>query len=228
MGRWKTRLRRFWGRKMGAPKKKRLPWVLLLSIAAFALLLLWIQVHMRPLLVQKAEVQVDYIAVKAINEAIGAKLAEDDIEYGSIVYFEKDIYGQITALQTNMISVNRLKTEIMNEVLEALHRIKSSEMGIPLGNLFSGELLSGRGPDIPVRIVPLGMVDASFSNVFSAAGINQTRHQVMMNIVVDMSILLPGSHVEKQVTTQVCIAETIIVGSVPDSYLQFDSDLFKE
>jgi len=93
--------------------------------------------------------------------------------------------------------------------------------------LINSDLFSGRGPKIPIKIVPLGTVSTSFSNQFTAAGINQTRHQIMMDIVVDISILLPGYQTGTQVTTQVTIAETVIVGAVPDSYFQMQ-DLFSK
>jgi len=127
-----------------------------------------------------------------------------------------------------MIGVNRLKTEIVEDVLESLSQINHSELAIPLGNLTGADILSGRGPKVPIRIVPLGVVEANFSNEFVSAGINQTRHQIMMEIHVDVSVLFPGYSAEKKVTTQICVAETVIVGNVPDSYLNFeDSGIFR-
>lgn len=182
----------------------------------------YINKHLRPIMSQMALVQVDQLASRVINQSINRRISDDGVTYGDLVYFEKDIYGQITALKTDIISINKLKADITEEVLDALEHADTSKISIPLGNLINGDLLSGRGPKLPLKIVPLGTVSASFTNQFSSAGINQTRHQIMMDISVDISVLLPGYSIGTQVSTQVSIAETVIVGAVPDSYFTMD------
>ncbi|MDR0293153.1 MAG: sporulation protein YunB [Oscillospiraceae bacterium] len=203
--------------------------VIIAAVAVLVLVLIggnyYVQHHLRPIMTQMARVQVDQLASRVINEAIVRRIAGEGIAYGNLVYFEKDIYGQITALRSDIISINRLKAGITEEVLSSLEHADTSRLSIPIGNLINGDVLSGRGPRIPLKIVPLGTVSASFSNQFSAAGINQTRHQIMMEITVDITVLLPGYSVGTQVGTQVSIAETIIVGAVPDSYFQME-DVF--
>jgi len=214
-------------RKTGGRKKKDpLPRLVLIGLLVIAFLagMTWLRERFQPILAQMAGVKVDYLASKAINDAITRKITQENIEYGNLIVFEKDSQGQITALKTDMIAINRLKTGITDDVLEALHGVGVSDLSIPLGNLTGSDLLSGRGPSIPVRIVPLGMVSAGFSNQLSDAGINQTRHQVMMDIQVSVEVLLPGYNTQRQIAAQVCVAETVIVGSVPDSYLNLSPD----
>jgi sporulation protein YunB len=172
-----------------------------------------------------ASARVNYLASTAIHDAIGKGLGEGVYGYDSLIAFEKDSAGRITALKTDMLAVNRMKSYITGNVLEAIKNIGTSELGIPFGNLIGGELFSGRGPHIPVRIVPVGSVNAEFSNVFSSAGINQTRHQIMMTVNADLSILTLGDSEETRVSVQVSVAETVIVGSVPDSYANLDIPL---
>jgi sporulation protein YunB len=200
--------------------------IIIIAAAVFAMGNYYISNHLRPIMTQMARVQVDQLASRVINQAIVKRISEDGVTYGSLVYFEKDIYGQITALNTDIISVNRLRADITEEVLLSLENIDTSRLAIPSGNLINSDIFSGRGPRIPLKIVPLGTVSAGFSNQFTSAGINQTRHQIMMDISVDISILLPGYSVGTQVGTQVSIAETVIVGAVPDSYFQMD-DIFR-
>ena len=95
-----------------------------------------------------------------------------------------------------------------------------TELGIPIGSFVLPELLSGRGPGIPVRILTIRNSDASFQSYFSAAGINQTIHQLIMSVSVDVSILVLGETQDFVVTSEVVVAETIIVGQVPDTLLQ--------
>lgn len=197
-----------------------------LTLSAFCVTVFWIDGHLRPIITQLAEARVHYLASKAINDAVNQKIIEGDINYDSIILFEKDVTGQITALKTNISAINRLRSEIINQVLINIHDIGTSDLSIPLGNVFSGELLSGRGPNIPVRIVPVGVAHASFENVFTSAGINQTRHQIFMNIEAEIGLLLPGYETSSKVTVAVSLAETIIVGAVPNQYTNLDEGVF--
>lgn len=167
-----------------------------------------------------AETQVCNTTSDLINDAIDDQIENGNIQYDRIVYFEKDLNGRITALKTNMSEVNRLKTDILNIINDEILAIDTSDIGIPTGSLFLPEFLSGRGPEIPVRILSIRNSDASFASYFSEAGINQTLHQLTMNISVDVSILVLGKHESFTVSSQVVVAETIIVGNVPDTFLQ--------
>ena len=155
-----------------------------------------------------------------INDAIDAQIDQGDIHYDRIVYFEKDLNGRITALKTNMSEVNRLKTAILNRINDKILAMDSSFLGIPLGNLFLPELLSDKGPQIPVHILSIRNSDAQFGSNFLEAGINQTLHQLTMTILVDVTILVMGRNLSFTVATEVVVAQTIIVGQVPDTLLQ--------
>lgn len=167
-----------------------------------------------------AETQVRNATSDLINDAIDGQIAAGDIQYDRIVYFEKDLDGRITALKTNMSEVNRLKTAILNLINDEILAMDNSRLGIPLGNLFLPELLSDRGPDIPVHILSIRNSDAAFGSRFTEAGINQTLHQLTMEVSVDVAILVFGKTLSFTVSSQVVVAETIIVGQVPDTLLQ--------
>lgn len=192
-----------------------------LVLSAVWVALAMIGAHLRPIIGQLASAKASYLASAAIHEAIARRLETGGYTYDRIVAFEKDAEGRITALKTDMLVVNRMKADITGDVLEAIQDIGIPELSIPLGNLFGGELFSGRGPLIPVKIVPVGTAGAEFSNVFSAAGINQTRHQIVMSIHADLSVLMPGNSVGISVAVQFNVAETVIVGTVPDTYASF-------
>jgi sporulation protein YunB len=155
-----------------------------------------------------------------INDAIDRQIVSGTIRYDRIVYFEKDLNGRITALKTNMSEVNRLKTETLNIINDEILEMDAGTMGIPLGNLIFPEFLSGKGPTIPVEILSIRNSDASFQSNFSQAGINQTLQQLNMEVLVDVSILVLGQTESFTVTSQVIVAETIIVGQVPDTFFQ--------
>lgn len=167
-----------------------------------------------------ARTQVTNATSDLINDSIDAQIADGHIQYDRIVYFEKDLDGRITALKTNMSEVNRLKTGILNLINDEILALDASDIGIPLGSLILPEFFSGRGATIPVEIISIRNSDASFSSSFSEAGINQTLHQLTMHIIVDISVLVLGRAESFSVNSQVVVAETVIVGDVPNTFLQ--------
>lgn len=167
-----------------------------------------------------AETQVRNTTSDLINDAIDKQIETGNIQYDRIVYFEKDLNGRITALKTNMSEVNRLKTDILNLINDEILALDTADLGIPLGSLILPEFLSGRGPGIPVHILSIRNSDASFTSDFSEAGINQTLQQLNMEVSVDVAVLVLGKTNYFTVSSQVVVAETIIVGQVPDTFLQ--------
>lgn len=167
-----------------------------------------------------SETQVRNSTSDLINDAIDRQIETGNIQYDRIVYFEKDLDGRITALKTNMSEVNRLKTDILNIINDEILALDTSDIGIPLGSLFFPEFLSGRGPTIPVTIISIRNSDAAFESHFTEAGINQTLQQLTMTVSVDVAILVLGGTELFTVSSQVVVAETIIVGQVPDTFFQ--------
>ena len=167
-----------------------------------------------------AETQVKNTTSDLTNDAIAKQIADGIIQYDRIVFFEKDLDGRITALKTNMSEVNRMKTDILNIINDEILALDTSDIGIPLGSLFLPELLSGKGPVIPVHILSIRNSDATFSSNFVQAGINQTLHQLIMLVSVDVAILVLGQTGSFTITSEVVVAETVIVGDVPNTFLQ--------
>ena len=189
---------------------------LILCLAAFLML----RSRYRDIVRELAETQVKNTTSDLTNDAIAKQIADGIIQYDRIVFFEKDLEGRITALKTNMSEVNRLKTDILNIINDEILALDTSDIGIPLGSLFFPELLSGRGPAIPVHILSIRNSDAAFSSNFVQAGINQTLHQLTMLVSVDVAVLVLGQTGSFTVTSEVVVAETVIVGDVPNTFLQ--------
>ena len=154
------------------------------------------------------------------NDAISKQIAAGEIAYDRIVYFEKDLDGRITALKTNMSEVNRLKTDVLSIINDEILALDHSDIGIPMGSLFLPELFSGKGPAIPIHILSIRNSDASFASSFSQAGINQTLHRLNMEVTIDVAVLVLGETSSFTVSSEVVVAETIIVGQVPNTFLQ--------
>ena len=167
-----------------------------------------------------AETQITNTTSDLTNDAIAHQIASGDIRYDRIVYFEKDLDGRITALKTNMSEVNRLKTDILNIINDEILALDTMDIGIPLGSLFLPQFFSGKGPLIPVHILSIRNSDAAFASNFSQAGINQTIHQLTMLVSIDVAMLVLGKTSSFTITSEVVVAETVIVGQVPQTFLQ--------
>lgn len=167
-----------------------------------------------------AQTQVKNSTSDLTNDAIAKQIASGEIQYDRIVFFEKDLDGRITALKTNMTEVNRLKTDILNIINDEILALDTSDIGIPMGSLIFPEFLSGKGPVIPVHILSIRNSDANFVSHFSQAGINQTLHRLNMEVSIDVAVLVLGHTSSFTMSSEVVVAETIIVGDVPQTYLQ--------
>lgn len=192
--------------------------LLFLTIAIIAFLLFRSRYHQ--VIRDLAKTQVTNATSDLINDSVARQIVDGKIAYDRIVYFEKDLNGKITALKTNIGEVNKLKTDTLNIINDEILAMDTSHIGIHIGSLILPEFLSGRGPQIPVEVLTIRNSDASFSSDFIHAGINQTLHQLHMTVLVDVSVLVLGSTVSFTVAADVVVAETIIVGDVPDTFLQ--------
>lgn len=159
----------------------------------------------------------DIVTVR-INNAIGEIMSEGDYSGDYFVTFEKDEAGDVTAISSNMSRINALSAQILDRVVGATddHDIT---VQIPLGNLTGVSLLMGRGPRVPVRIIMMTSSRVEFNNSIVTAGINQTKHQINLEVIVDIDIVIPWGTESAQVVTEVLIADTIVVGQVPETYL---------
>lgn len=189
--------------------------VALLAVVGLTLLF---RIRLAPLAEQLLSTQVDNQASDAINAAIDEQIAEGEIDYDRMVTVEKDAQGNVTAIKTNIGEINRLKTSVLKRVDERLKNLSLEELGVPMGSVVLPELFSGRGPQIPVRVLAVRTSDAVFRNSFTGAGINQTLHSITIDIHVVITILTWTGTQEIAVDSAVVAAETVIVGNVPSTY----------
>ena len=199
--------------------------LLLAAAAALALLALVLvaAMHLKPILTSLATARVSNTVNGIVSAAVNDTIYSGDVDYDRLISFEKDNEGHITAVKSNMAEFNRLQSAIMEEVLGKLSEVSTRELSIPFGTLTGTPLLAGRGPLISVRMQSVGSSSAHFENAFTSAGINQTKHQIYLVVDVYVSILLPGFSTMTKVSSTYAVAETVIVGSVPDNYTYFSN-----
>lgn len=198
--------------------------ILCVMVLAGLLVCLAVLLHTKvnPLTEELALAKISDVASNVINQAVSRQIEEGNVQYDDLVTLERDSEGKITALTTNMQEMNRLKTQLLTILDDDIYDISDDEISIPLGNLTGMQLLSGRGGTLPVKIVAVSSSDAEFRGEFQDAGINQTIHRIMMDVSLDLIILLPSGTVRDSVTAEVCVAETVLLGQVPQSYTYFE------
>ena len=161
------------------------------------------------------------VALDAVNSAIAMNLS--DVHYEDLVTVERDNDGHVVLLQANTINMNRISTQTALTAQQYIADIGQQPIRISVGSALGHALLAGRGPEILVNVIPVGAVGTDFITEFQSTGINQSRHKVYIRIRASMRIVIPTGAKEVEVVSQLPVAETVIVGSVPNSYVNVES-----
>ena len=195
---------------------------ILALFAGVALLTILFVNQLHPLVKSFGDTQARWEATRAINEAVTAVLADAQLQYEDLVTVGKDEEGNLAAVEANVVKINQLKAAITTAVLEKLEETSHLSMSIPLGTLIGGDLLNGWGPRIHLRVTVSGSVVTTLHSQFISAGINQTSHQITMDLQSKIALSIPGYMTTVTVDSSFLIAETVLVGKVPDSYTEVD------
>ena len=216
-------MRGFYGYRRYIPRRTLIKILLLMVLAVSSTLLLVGTKQMRTILTRLATTRVSSTVNRLVSETVNDAVEKGTFQYDRMISFEKDNNGSITAVKSNMTEFNRLQAEILKDILGKVSEVSTRDLSIPVGTLTGTSLLAGRGPGITVRMQSVGSSTAVLENEFTSAGINQTKHRILLKVDVSVSILLPGFATATRVSNSITVAETIIVGDVPDSYTYFHS-----
>lgn len=193
-------------------------YILLIAAAVFVLAAVSSSIYLKKISTEIAIADAKDVITAKVNDAVIQTLAEGDYDGDYFVTFQKSDTGEVSAISSNMARINELSSKVLEKVVGSTKE-NTVTIGIPTGNLTGASLLMGRGPKIPVKIVVLSSSRVEFDNSIITAGINQTKHQINLRVTVDMEILVPWGTQSTEVGTDVLIADTVIVGKVPDTYL---------
>lgn len=209
---------RHFRRPAAAPKKRVVLIRLFLVFAALFAAFTVLDNRLRPVITTMAQYQCRVVSVLAINEAVMEELGSIPESQRALVSVEKAPDGTVSAIEIDSVEMNRLKTRLTNAVANRLLSIPKQNVGIPLGTLLGWQIMAGRGPDIPLQVVPASFVQSAIVDSLETAGINQTQHRVLIRFTVEMSAILPGYSTDVTVENEVCVAQTLIMGKVPQVY----------
>ncbi|NPV27871.1 MAG: sporulation protein YunB [Firmicutes bacterium] len=195
---------------------KKLRSIILFLVGALLVLFINFKIvenNLKPTILAMAEAKARQIATRTINDAINTRVVTN-VEYTDLVYVHKDNRGRVVMMQPNTIKINKIASETTLEVQRSLQALKEEGFYIPLGQVLGSQLLASYGPEIHVRIVPIGTVQTEVVDEFAQAGINQTRHMLYLKVKSMVRIVVPLVSADVQVVSTVPIAETIILGVV--------------
>lgn len=203
------------------PKRRRGLMAALIVAATLVALEVWLNSIMRPVIENIVEYQAQIFATRLINETMLSQMEKDDVSYDKLVRIVHTESGEISSIEADMAQINRFKSRVSAAVIENLEQMENQSISVPLGTIIGNQFTSGRGPLVEIKVVPKGYVQCEIYNEFSSAGINQTLHQIMLQVTVQMTAVLPGYSIETETLTNFCIAETVIIGNIPQGYASF-------
>ena len=194
----------------------RIAVILLLILSAVFLLL---EKNLETVILDLAHARAEAMAVEYINEAV-RDIMEGDVAYEDMMNVRTDGLGRVTLIQANAARMNQLATVTALRAQQHLESAEAQSVAIPLGAALGVPFLSALGPRVQVRIVPVSAVSAHFSTEFESAGINQSRHKIYLSLQTTVRLVIPTGARQVDLSSQVLIAESIVVGEVPQSYVQ--------
>lgn len=176
--------------------------------------------HLRPVVETVAVSEATNLISVTVSEVVQQCTSQWGIDYQDLMEVHQETETSLTTVTGNTAEINRLRSQITQSLVTRLESLDSGQLGVPLGNLTGWMLLSGLGPELRVSIDSVGDVITEIYNQFDSAGINQTHHQVLMDITVTVYLFIPGEITSVTVDSTVCLAETVFIGTVPNSYLK--------
>lgn len=204
-------------------KKRRLMIVLVSIVLVAVALFFYFQRNVTRVLISISEATMRASTTIAVNDAVYYTLS-DGMRYEDLVSIERNESGDIVAVAANALKINKIARDTASISQSNLKNLSLNGIPIPLGALTGIEAFAGLGPSIYFRIIPVSSVSCGFSSTFESVGINQTKHSIYLRVIADISIVMPSRTENFAVTTDVLVGESVIVGSIPDTYLQ--SDIF--
>ena len=208
-------------RRYRSRKKGRIVFGAVCLALGFATVFLLLDARVRPLVRRLTAVQAQTLAAQATGRGVSAALERCETDYDALVELQRGSSGAVVSVQTDAYAVNRVRIAVDQAVTNVLAQLAQKPLGVPLGSLTGLALLNGRGPRMPVLISVTGSVQTDFENRFESAGANQTRHQIFMNTTLTVLTVFPGGDTKTTYAATVLLAETVIVGAVPNAYAQW-------
>lgn len=208
-------------------KKRRLcsgAWILLVFLFCGSIFY-FIEHNLFPTILAIAEAKAVQLAVKTVNEAVRNRILSRTLRYEDLIAIHKDSEGHVVLMQADTVKITEMATDVAVTVEKTLAELQKDEFEIPLGQVLGSQILANYGPRIKVRIIPVGSVKVEILDNFQSAGINQTRHRFFLHLDTQVKIVVPLQEKEVRVASDVPLVENVIVGTVPDTFVNVPGSL---
>lgn len=201
------------------PKKTEFKPIILVIISMLLVFILSIILYDKriyPAVLQVAESSIKADTVECISKT-SMELFDEEFNYDEMIIIDKDNEGNINMIRANTVKLNYLTSRLSIRCNEELQKMGEVGVEVPLGWMTDNSAFYEFGPDINVKIDPIGNMKVSYESKFESAGINQTRHKIYLNVEARVRMKIPLHSKEQVVTCQIPVAETIIVGKTPNT-----------
>lgn len=192
--------------------------VLLLLVGISVGIFSFFNIKTSPMLREVAQSELESIAFDIVGRTVEEELLRDGADYDDLVHIERNAVGDVSSITTDIKRLNLLKLRVVNRLSDEMFKRTEDAIKIPLGNLTGIDFLTGVGPDVTFRTMWVSSVNGEYRNTFEAAGINQTCHRIMLDFTINVGMMFAGREIGTDVGLSVCVAETVIVGTVPDFF----------
>ena len=209
-------------KKRRLTRKKKLLLVFLCFVLVAIAVLFYFNYIINPVILSMSEIKVKSLTQKAVNQAV-YEVANSGPVYDDMIKISRNSSGMVTLISADSNEINRLARDLVKLSEVKLGEISERGISIPVGTFSGMPIFVGRGPDVRIRLIPIGVISCSFRSEFNSAGINQTNHRIYVNIYSNVSVVMPTQNQNIATTTELLLAESIIIGSVPNTYLNSDS-----
>ena len=198
-------------------KRRYLKTKLIITAVFFVAISIYIDVCLRPVVITVAQYRVQGLISKAVNNAIISVMDETNYSYADLVEIVKNEKQEILSVNYNSLHINKLRSELVKATIEETQKLPVTNLYIPIGNITSIDILQNKGPKLKFTITPSSYVEADVESVFQNTGINQINHQIFIILKVTANALIPNYSTSVYSENKVCVAETVIIGKVPNT-----------
>ena len=195
-------------------KRNKILFIILFIITG---LIIYIDIRIRPQVVTLAKYKVQSMVTNAANQAIVQQMEQSPLSYGELINVQKDANGDICLLSYNALEVNRLKSQITSTVLSKVNTMDKADIYIPVGSITNIDFLNNKGPRLHFVVTPAAYVETDIESTFETTGINQVNHRIFIVLKISASALIPNYSTYIQFETKICVAQTVIIGKVPEN-----------
>lgn len=206
-------------------KKNNYFLILVLLLICIGTIAIYIDSQIRPIIQNMSRYRVQSMITKLANETIIDEMINNNIQYDDLVTINQDSFGNITLLSYNTMQVNKLKYKLTQALSKNLSDLPRADIYVPILNITGIEILQNRGPRLKFTIYPVAYLETEMDSIFENNGINQVGHKIFINIKINATAFVPNYSSNINFETKVCVAQTIIIGKVPnnisDNFLRF-------